>query len=64
MVVESQQANTPSSATRIKPNRSIMKILFLSHSSFAGGAERCLCMLLSGLPRDKYEPLVLLPPKA
>jgi len=40
-----------------------MKILFLSHSSFAGGAERCLCMLLSGLPRDKYEPLVVLPPK-
>ncbi len=40
-----------------------MKILFLSHSSFAGGAERCLCMLLAGLPREKYESLALLPPK-
>ncbi|MFZ5829037.1 MAG: glycosyltransferase family 4 protein [Planctomycetota bacterium] len=35
------------------------RILFVSHSSRLGGAERCLVTLLQGLPRTEYEPRVL-----
>lgn len=38
------------------------RILFVSHSSYWGGGEKCLYLLLKGLPRDEFEPLVLLPP--
>ncbi len=37
------------------------KILFLSHSPLWGGAEKCLYLLLKALPRDQFDPLVLLP---
>jgi glycosyltransferase involved in cell wall biosynthesis len=39
------------------------RILFVSHSPFFGGAERCLYHLLEGLPRDKYDISVLVPYK-
>ena len=37
------------------------KILFLSHSSGLGGAQKNLLELLEGLDREKYIPFVLLP---
>lgn len=37
------------------------RILFLSHLSTLGGAEKCLYLLLQGLPRDQYQPFVALP---
>lgn len=37
------------------------RILFLSHSSIWGGAERCLYLLLKGIDGQKYKPLVVLP---
>jgi len=37
------------------------KILFVSHSSEWGGAEKCLYLLLAALPRDQFESIVLLP---
>lgn len=37
------------------------KVLFISHSPYWGGAEKCLYLLLKGLPRDQFEPLVVLP---
>jgi len=39
----------------------MLKTLFISHSSYWGGAEKCLYLLLKGLSRDRFEPIVLLP---
>jgi glycosyltransferase involved in cell wall biosynthesis len=39
------------------------KVLFISHSPYFGGAERCLYYLLKGLSREKYDVSVMLPPK-
>jgi glycosyltransferase involved in cell wall biosynthesis len=39
------------------------KLLFISHSPYFGGAERCLYYLLKGLHREKYDLSVMLPPK-
>lgn len=39
----------------------MLKILFVSHSSTWGGAEKCLYLLLDALPRTEFEPIVLLP---
>jgi glycosyltransferase involved in cell wall biosynthesis len=39
------------------------KVLFISHSPYFGGAERCLYYLLKGLHRDKYNLSAMLPPK-
>ncbi len=39
------------------------KVLFISHSSHFGGAERCLYYLLKGLHREKYDLSAMLPPK-
>jgi len=39
------------------------KVLFISHSPYFGGAERCLYYLLKGLHREKYDLSVMLPPK-
>jgi glycosyltransferase involved in cell wall biosynthesis len=44
-------------------NVSRPRILFVSHSPFFGGAERCLYHLLEGLPGSKYDISVLLPHK-
>jgi glycosyltransferase involved in cell wall biosynthesis len=39
----------------------MLKILFVTHSSTWGGAEKCLHLLLKALPRTEFEPIVLLP---
>jgi glycosyltransferase involved in cell wall biosynthesis len=39
------------------------KILFISHSPYFGGAERCLYYLLKGLHRENYDCSAMLPPK-
>jgi len=35
------------------------RVMFVSHSPSLGGAERVLWMLLAGLPRDRFQPSVL-----
>lgn len=37
------------------------KILFVSHSSHWGGGEKCLYLLLKGLSREEFEPVLVLP---
>lgn len=39
----------------------MQKILFVSHSPHWGGAEKCLYLLLKGLSREEFEPVVVLP---
>ena len=39
----------------------MLKILFVSHSSTWGGAQKCLYLLLKALPRAEFKPIVLLP---
>jgi hypothetical protein len=38
------------------------KILFLSHTSGISGAEECLLTLVKYLDRERFEPLVVMPP--
>jgi glycosyltransferase involved in cell wall biosynthesis len=38
-----------------------IRILFISHRSDWGGAQNCLYLLLKGLDRSQFEPLVVLP---
>ena len=36
------------------------RVLFVSHSSTWGGAEKCLALLLERLPRDRFTPTVVM----
>lgn len=38
-----------------------IKIMFLSHLSSWGGAQNCLYLLLKGLNRERFEPMVVFP---
>ncbi|MFX0196932.1 MAG: glycosyltransferase family 4 protein [Candidatus Hodarchaeota archaeon] len=38
-----------------------MRILFLSHLSHWGGAQNCLYLLIKGINREKFKPLVVFP---
>ena len=38
-----------------------IKILFVSHSSSIGGAEKCLLTLVKHLDRNQFEPIIILP---
>ena len=39
-----------------------MKVLFYNHTGIVSGAERVLSMILNGIDRQRYEPVVVCPP--
>ena len=38
-----------------------MKVLFYNHTGLVSGAERVLLMILNGINRQRYEPVVVCP---
>src|SRR5205807_1834824 len=46
---------------RAKSSQSEMKVLFYNHTGLVSGAERVLLMILNGIDRQRYEPIVVCP---